>query len=96
MALCVMLFIGSAVLVGVGGAVGENLGGVTMDKYNQIQTGMTYDEVAALIGGPGEEMGSSEIAGHSTVIYTWSGFGLSNATVTFGNGRVISKAQIGL
>jgi Domain of Unknown Function with PDB structure (DUF3862) len=68
---------------------------MSLDEFNQIQNGMSYDQVVQIVGGPGElvsEVGSAQV-------YMWVGFSSSagaNANVTFYNGRVQGKAQAGL
>jgi len=69
---------------------------VTMAEYQQISDGMTYDEVTAIIGAPGKELSSSNVAGYSTVMYMWSNEGGSNMNAMFQNGKLINKAQMGL
>lgn len=73
----------------------------TMDKYNQIQNDMTYEQVKNIMGFDGTEAGSSSasVAGQSAEakVYTWKGKALgSNASVSFYNDKVVSKAQAGL
>lgn len=71
---------------------------MTMEEYNKIETGMTYEEVVEIVGSSGESM--SKVEGNGTVIemFTWYGNGMagSNANVTFQNGKVTGKAQVGL
>ena len=71
---------------------------MTFAEYTAIQTGMTYKEVCAIVGSYGTEMARSEIAGYQTVVVAWDGNGTlgSNANVTFQNGKVAAKAQVGL
>ena len=71
---------------------------ITMDEYNQIQSGMTYDQVVEIIGGQGQPSASSGGGGYQIDMYTWYGNGTagSNASITFTNGVVSAKAQIGL
>lgn len=71
---------------------------ITMDEYNQIETGMSYDEVVDIIGSKGELSTKSESNGYTIEIYTWYGNGTagSNANVTFENGKATTKAQVGL
>lgn len=70
---------------------------ITKAAYKKIKSGMTYDEVIKAVGGEGELTGSSKVAGYTTKIYTWNGSSAgANATVTFQNGKVQSKAQVGL
>lgn len=69
----------------------------TMDKYNQVETGMTYDEVVAIMGGDGELSSDTEIAGVSSKLYMWDGEDIaSNCSITFSDGKVSSKSQFGL
>ena len=70
---------------------------ITLEQYNAIETGMSYDDVVSLIGGEGSLLSDSEIAGSTAQIYMWEGSSLgANANVTFSDGKVISKAQFGL
>ncbi len=69
---------------------------VTLAEYNAIQDGMTYEQTARIIGASGEELSRSEIAGFTTVMYSWSNRGGSNMNAMFQNGRLVSKAQFGL
>lgn len=69
----------------------------TMDKYNRVETGMTYDEVVAIMGGDGELSSDTEIAGVSSKLYMWDGENIaSNCSITFSDGKVSSKSQFGL
>lgn len=71
---------------------------ITLEEYNKIQTGMTYEEVVNIVGSPGTDTVTSEVAGYSMRVVSWEGNGFvgSNANVTFSNGSVSAKAQIGL
>lgn len=69
----------------------------TMAEYQAIRPGMSYSEVVAIIGGPGEELSSSDIAGISTVMYQWEGNGFAaNMNAMFQDDRMVQKAQFGL
>ena len=71
--------------------------GVTMAQFKQLQNGMTQAQVEQILGGPGEEMSSSELAGVKTVMYQWEGAGFgANMNVMIQNGRLVQKAQFGL
>lgn len=69
---------------------------VTLAEYEQIREGMTYGEVIAVIGSPGEELSRSDMAGYVTVMYSWSNANGSNMNAMFQNGRLVTKAQLGL
>lgn len=69
---------------------------VTLAEYEQLRGGMTYEEAVAVIGTPGEELSRSEVAGYTTVMYTWSNAGGSNMNAMFQDGALITKAQLGL
>ena len=69
---------------------------VTLNDYNQIAPGITYQEAVTIIGTKGTELARSSVLGFETVIYTWSNPLGSNMNVTFQNNRFVSKAQFGL
>lgn len=70
---------------------------IDRDKFNAINTGMTYDEVVAVVGGPGTEDSYTEFMGSTSTSYIWSGSSLgSSASVTFTDGKVSNKTQFGL
>lgn len=74
-------------------------GYMTLDIYNQITTGMTYQEVVNLVGTPGSLMSEVSLDGvERTAIYSWDGQGAlgSNANITIQGEKVVSKAQFGL
>lgn len=100
------LFIGGiAISIGLNDGIQSNISGVSdeseyisLDEYNKIQTGMSYDDVCNIIGSSGTQSSIVENYGYKVEIYTWYGNGVagSNANVTFENGKVSGKAQVGL
>lgn len=77
--------------------VAKGGGPATMDKFNQIQTGMTYDEVKEIMGEDGIESVSAESDTASAKVYQWAGETPgSNITVSFLNDGVSSATQVGL
>lgn len=66
---------------------------VTVENYNKIKNGMSYGEVARLLGGPGEECGSTgELS-----TYLWdSNKPYAYIQVVFSNGKVASKSKYSL
>lgn len=69
---------------------------VTLAEYEQVREGMSYVEVNAIIGSAGQELSRSDIAGYSTVMYSWANSNGSNMNAMFQNGRLVNKAQLGL
>jgi len=69
---------------------------VTAAEFDMIREGMTYQQVVGIIGAPGEQMSSSDIAGYRTVMYSWTNSSGSNMNAMFQNGKLIQKAQFGL
>lgn len=69
----------------------------TQANYLKLQIGMTYDQVVAIVGEPTEELSRMAIGENESVVYLWkaSTFG-GNMNATFGNGKLVSKAQFGL
>ena len=69
---------------------------MTKAEYDQIREGMTYEEVRRVIGAAGEEVSRSDIAGFTTVMYSWSNSNGSNMNAMFQNNALMNKAQFGL
>lgn len=71
---------------------------ITLEEYDKIKTGMTYEDVVELVGSKGTISSQSEMNGYKIMIVIWYGDGMagSNANVTFTNNEVTGKAQIGL
>lgn len=70
---------------------------VTKAKYDAVKSGMTYSQVASILGCNGEELSSSDMAGFKTIMYMWDGNSLGgNMNAMFQNGQLIQKAQFGL
>ena len=76
---------------------------VTLSEYQNVTNGMSYNQVAQIIGEPGEETGRSHIVGDpgltasvETVSYQWINPDGSHMNAIFQNGRLITKTQFGL
>lgn len=74
---------------------------ISLEEFEQIQTGMSYQEVFDLVGSRGELLSEADLGlgdEYYTAIYSWDGEGTlgANASVTFQGGYVTSKAQAGL
>ena len=75
-------------------------GGITLEMFNTVETGMTHREVSDILGSSGTVVSEVDLglgSQHVTIMRQWSGRGLgANAQIMFQGGRVISKAQVGL
>ena len=74
---------------------------ISLEEFEQIQTGMSYQEVFDLVGSRGDLLSEADLGlgdEYYTAIYSWDGEGSlgANASVTFQGGYVTSKAQAGL
>lgn len=74
---------------------------ITLDEFNQITNGMTYQEVVDIVGGPGELLSETDLgmgSEYASAMYMWEGEGSigANANVMFQGGAVVSKSQLGL
>lgn len=73
---------------------------ITLAKFNQIQNGMSYEQVVALLGAPGQVMSENTIGEGAyrthTVMYSWQVGVMANMNCMFQNGKLMSKAQLGL
>ena len=69
---------------------------VSFIEFSQLRDGMTYTEAATVIGASGTLTAKSDIAGISTISYSWQNSDGSNAIVMFQNDKLIMKAQAGL
>lgn len=70
--------------------------GLTMDKYNQIKNGMSYQEVKDILGREGTETMSSGEGKYKVESYKWEGEQYQFISVVFMGGKVNSKVQANL
>lgn len=68
---------------------------ITLDKYNQVKEGMTYDEVKGILG-EGQILSQTKIMDIEAIIYAWINKDGSNANFTFSGGKLEMKAQFNL
>ena len=102
----VFIIIGIAAGMSGGGGTGlPSLGEqkVTAAEYQRIENGMSYQEVVAIIGSPGEEMSQNKIDGVpgvmdaiTTIMYQWTNSNGSSMNAIFQNDSLMQKAQFGL
>ncbi|MBP0021954.1 MAG: hypothetical protein J7647_30905 [Cyanobacteria bacterium SBLK] len=70
---------------------------LTLADYEAIANGITLEEARKALESDGKQMSSSEVAGIKTEIYIWENTPpTSNITLTFQDGKMVSKAQFGL
>lgn len=71
---------------------------ITLEEYEKIEEGMSYEQAAALIGSGGREAAASSENGCHIAIYTWEGNGgfASSADIIFLNDEMFRKSQSGL
>ena len=70
---------------------------ITLEEFNQIETGMTYEEVVEIVGSEGTVMSEVSVLDSTTTMYSWyAENGISNANVTITDNKVVGKAQLGL
>lgn len=83
--------------VGLGGGSDVE---VTLEQFNQIQNGMTLEEVIAIVGGEGEIVSESGEKGSEfhTVMYSYTGKGSlgANVSLMFQGNKLQNKSQAGL
>lgn len=73
------------------------LPGVTLANYGRVQEDMTYEEVAAIFGGPGALAAEVELAGGVRAeIYQWNAAGGGRALISFTKGKVFQKRKFKL
>jgi hypothetical protein len=70
--------------------------GLTLDKYNQIKNGMSYQEVVNILGKEGTETMSSGEGRYKVESYKWDGENYQYISVVFMGGKVQSKVQANL
>ena len=70
---------------------------ITLSEFNQIENGMSYEQVKEIIGSEGTVMSETNVGDAHSIIYYWYGKDeISNANFSFTNNELINKTQIGL
>lgn len=73
----------------------SNYSDVTLEKFNKIKEGMTYEQVKAILG-EGEITSQSKIMDIESILYSWINKDGSNMNCTFSGGKMEMKAQFNL
>ena len=71
---------------------------ITLKEYNSLRTGTNYRQCVKTIGGEGELILESSYGDYKIEMYSWKGNGDigANAVITFEDGKLSAKSQIGL
>ena len=73
---------------------------ITMAEFNQLATGMSYDQALGIIGDPGELSSTNTIQMPNgplvTSMYTWTNGDFTSANAMFQNNALMQKSQFGL
>lgn len=69
---------------------------LTQDKFNKVNTGMSYDEVKGVIGSNGEMTRISKVGKSTLTSYTWKGPKFQRVFTSFKDDKLTNKTQSGL
>lgn len=86
----------SKAMAGVNMGKPDGASDITMEQFNQIQSGMSYDDVKNITGRDGALISQASLMGQESSMYLWSNGVSGNMTISFAGGAVNSKTQIGL
>lgn len=70
--------------------------GLSMDNYEKLKSGMSYDEVTDILGSDGSETRSSSVGKSEYKSYKWEGDNYVRIFVNFKDDKMTSKSQTGL
>ena len=69
---------------------------LTLENYNKLETDMSYQEVARILGSDGTVSRFAEVNGFKLVSYRWKGDNLKRIFCTFRNDKLTKKSESGL
>lgn len=72
----------------------QSASSLTLEKFNQLQDGMKYQDAVRILGSEGTETSSFSSGGTKTITYKWEGEKYARVTVTFKNDALTSKIQM--
>ena len=70
--------------------------GLTLEKYNQIKNGMSYQDVVNIVGSEGSEIMSSGEGKYKVTSYQWKGDDFKYLNIVLMGDKVTSKTQANL
>jgi hypothetical protein len=74
----------------------ERTGPIRLSEFEAIKDGMSFDEVVSIVGQPTAMVTSHMVQGVEAKVHIWKAGILASATMTFQDGRLFSKSQVGL
>ncbi len=69
---------------------------LTLDKFNELKTGMKYEDAVKILGSKGDETSSSSSGSSKYASYKWEGQGGASIRASFKNDALTSKSQSNL
>jgi hypothetical protein len=69
---------------------------LTMEKYNSLKEGMSYEEVVKILGAEGTKAPGSQEGKDKPITYKWEGEDYSTVFITFQNNKMNYKTNVGL
>jgi hypothetical protein len=71
-------------------------GDLSMDKFNKIELGMSYDKVKEVMGSEGNQTSMNKSGSFESASYDWKGDKYARISVRITNGELTYKSQSGL
>ena len=70
--------------------------GVSIDKFNKIELGMSYEDVKRIMGSDGNQTSMTKSGSYESMSYEWKGDKFARISTRFTNGALVYKSQSGL
>ena len=69
---------------------------ISMDKFNKMELGMSYEDVKEIMGSEGNQTSMTKSGSYESASYDWKGEKYARIMVRFQNGDLVYKSQSGL
>jgi len=69
---------------------------LSMEIFNKINLGMSYDDVKGIVGSDGDNTASSKSGSYESKTYQWKGERFARISARFRNGKLVYKYQGGI